>query len=59
MKAQYGLDAATVQDMDPLQLGWFDADLVASTVQELREVFGIASEFDPTTLYTNDFVQEP
>jgi NitT/TauT family transport system substrate-binding protein len=59
LEAQYGLDAATVEGMEPLQLGWFDEDLVASTVPELREVFGIETEFDPTTLYTNDFVQEP
>jgi NitT/TauT family transport system substrate-binding protein len=59
LEAQYGLDAGTVQDMDPLQLGWFDADLVASTVPELTEVFGISQTFDPTTLYTNDFVEQP
>jgi NitT/TauT family transport system substrate-binding protein len=57
--AQYGLDAAAVEGMDPLQLGWFDADLVASTVPELQEVFAITETFDPTTLYTNDFVAEP
>jgi len=57
--AQYGLDADTVQDMDPLQLGWFDADVVASTVPELQEVFEISETFDPTTLYTNEFVAEP
>lgn len=57
--AQYGLDAASVEGMDPLQLGWFDADLVATTVPELQDAFGIVQTFDPTTLYTNDFVQEP
>jgi NitT/TauT family transport system substrate-binding protein len=59
LTAQYGLDAATVEGMDPLQLGWWDADLVANTVPELKEAFGISQTFDPTTLYTNDFVQEP
>jgi ABC-type nitrate/sulfonate/bicarbonate transport system substrate-binding protein len=59
LEAQYGLDAETVQDMDPLQIGWFDADLVASTVPELKEAFGISQTFDPTTLYTNDFVEQP
>lgn len=57
--AQYGLDAETIQDMEPLQLGWFDADLVASTAVELQEVFGISQTFDPTTLYTNEFVEQP
>jgi NitT/TauT family transport system substrate-binding protein len=57
--AQYGLDAAEVEGMEPLELGWFDADLVASTVPELKEAFSIATEFDPTTLYTNEFVKQP
>jgi NitT/TauT family transport system substrate-binding protein len=59
LEAQYGLDAATVQDMEPGQLGWFDADLVANAVPELSEVFGVEQTFDPTTLYTNQFVQQP
>jgi NitT/TauT family transport system substrate-binding protein len=59
LEAQYGLDAATVEGMDPLQLGWWDEDLVASTVPELEEAFGISQTFDPTTLYTNQFVEEP
>lgn len=57
--AQYGLDADTVEGMDPLQLGWFDADVVASTVPELERAFGISQTFDPTTLYTNEFVEQP
>jgi NitT/TauT family transport system substrate-binding protein len=58
LEAQYGLDAATVKDMDHLQLGWFDKDLVAKTVPELKMAFGIAGDIDPTTLYTNEFVAE-
>jgi ABC-type nitrate/sulfonate/bicarbonate transport system substrate-binding protein len=59
LKAQYDLDAATVGPMDPLQLGWFDAALVAKTVPELKDAFGIGTVFDPTALYTNEFVAQP
>jgi NitT/TauT family transport system substrate-binding protein len=59
LKAQYGLAADSVADLDPLQLGWFDADLVASTIPELKDAFGVVQDFDPTTLYTNEFVAEP
>jgi ABC-type nitrate/sulfonate/bicarbonate transport system substrate-binding protein len=59
LKAQYGLDTATVQKMKPLQLGWFDPNLVASTLPELKTLFNINRTFDPTTLYTNRFVERP
>ncbi len=59
LKAQYGLDAATVQKMKPLQLGWFDPNLVASTLPELKTLFNINRTFDPAALYTNRFVERP
>jgi NitT/TauT family transport system substrate-binding protein len=59
LKAQYGLDAATVQKMRPLQLGWFDPQLVAMTLPELKTMFKIDKTFDPTTLYTNRFAEHP
>jgi hypothetical protein len=57
--AQYGLDADAVEGVEPLQLGWFDPELVAKTLPELRRVFEVEEEFDPTALYTNEFVREP
>jgi NitT/TauT family transport system substrate-binding protein len=59
LKAQYGLDAATVQKMKPQQLGWFDPQLVASTLPELEKMFKITRTFVPTTLYTNRFAERP
>ena len=59
MVAQYGLDAATAQNMQALQLGWFDPQLVADTIPELNNLFGTDPAIDPTTLYTNQFVQQP
>ena len=59
LKAQYGLDAATVQKMKPAQLGWFDPALVASTLPDLKTMFKINKTFDPATLYTNRFAEHP
>jgi NitT/TauT family transport system substrate-binding protein len=59
LKAQYGLDTQTVQRMQPMQLGWFDADLVKNTIPDLKTLFSIKKTFDPTTLYTNQYVQQP
>jgi NitT/TauT family transport system substrate-binding protein len=59
LKAQYGLDPQTVQSMKPLQLGWFDPDLVKNTVPKLKPLFTINKDFDPTTLYTNQYVEQP
>ena len=59
VKAQYGLDAAAVRKMRPLQLGWFDPELVATTLPELKTMFKISETFDPTTLYTNRFAEHP
>jgi NitT/TauT family transport system substrate-binding protein len=59
LEVQYGIDPEAVQDVDPLTLGWWDGQLIADTIPDLRETFGIATEFDPTTLYTNDYVTEP
>ncbi|MHB8730244.1 MAG: ABC transporter substrate-binding protein [bacterium] len=59
LKAQYGLDAATVQKMKPAQLGWFDPQLVSATLPELRTMFKIGKIFTPTTLYTNRFAEHP
>lgn len=59
LEAQYGLDAETVEGMEPLELGWFDPELVADTVPRLTEVFEVGQTFDPTSLYTNEFVQQP
>jgi NitT/TauT family transport system substrate-binding protein len=59
LKAQYGLDAATVQKMKPAQLGWFDPQLVSATLPELRTMFKISKIFTPTTLYTNRFAEHP
>jgi len=59
LKAQYGLDPDKVQTMKPLSLGWFDPDLVKNTTRDLKELFSINTNFDPTTLYTNQFVEKP
>ena len=59
LEAQYGIDPEEAANMDPLALGWFDPDLIASTLPDLRQLFEIEMEFDPTSLYTNDFVAEP
>lgn len=57
MKAQFGIDSETAKKLRPLQLGWFDADLIARTVPQLKKLFEIKRDFDPTTLYTNQFVE--
>ena len=57
--AQYGLSTEEAMDMDPLTVGWFDVELIANTLPRLRVLFDIETEFDPTTLYTNQFVQQP
>ena len=59
MEAQYGIDPAAAEDMDPLSLGWFDAEFITITLPALRELFDISTDFDPTTLYTNEFVKQP
>jgi NitT/TauT family transport system substrate-binding protein len=59
LKAQYGLDPQTVQGMQPLQVGWFDPDLVKNTIPDLQTLFSINKSFDPATLYTNQYVQHP
>ena len=59
LKAQYGLESDAVQKMQPLQVGWFDADLVKTTMPDLKTLFSINKTFDPTTLYTNEYMQKP
>ena len=59
LEVQYGIDPSAAEGADPLTLGWWDPDLIAGTIPDLRETFGIATEFDPATLYTNDFVTQP
>jgi NitT/TauT family transport system substrate-binding protein len=55
----YGLNTATVAKMKALQLGWISPALVAKTVPELVTLFGIKKQFDPTTLYTNQYMEGP
>ncbi len=52
-------DPAATAKMTPAQFGYFDADLVAKTVPELEELFSMKTKFDPTTLYTNQFMAPP
>jgi NitT/TauT family transport system substrate-binding protein len=59
LKAQNGLESDQVRSMRPLQLGWFDPDLVKNTLPELRTLFSIDKTFEPTTLYTNQYVEQP
>lgn len=59
LKAQYGIDTSTVASMQPLALGWFDPKLVANTLPQLKDLFGVTGTYDPTTLYTNQFVTQP
>jgi ABC-type nitrate/sulfonate/bicarbonate transport system substrate-binding protein len=59
LDVQYGIDPEAVADVDPLTLGWWDPDLIAGTIPDLRETFGVETEFDPTTLYTNDYMTQP
>jgi NitT/TauT family transport system substrate-binding protein len=59
LKAQYGIETEAAKKMRPAQLGWYDAALIARTLPELRTLFNIKKDFDPTTLYTNQFVERP
>lgn len=59
MRAQYGISTEEASTMEPLELGCWDAQLVASTLPELRELFDVEREFDPASLYTNQFVECP
>jgi NitT/TauT family transport system substrate-binding protein len=52
-------NAATVAKETPAQFGYFDASLIAKTVPELESLFDIKTKFDPTTLYTNQFMEAP
>jgi NitT/TauT family transport system substrate-binding protein len=59
MSAQYGVSTETAKTKRPGQLGWYDADFIAKTLPELKTLFNIKKTFDPTTLYTNQFVERP
>jgi NitT/TauT family transport system substrate-binding protein len=59
LEVQYGIDPEAVESADPLTIGWWDPDLIAGTIPDLRETFGVETEFDPTTLYTNDYMTQP
>lgn len=59
MSAQYGVDTATAKTKRPGQLGWYDAAFISKTIPELRTLFNIKKDFDPATLYTNQFVERP
>jgi NitT/TauT family transport system substrate-binding protein len=52
-------NSATVAKETPAQFGYFSAGLIAKTVPELEQLFGIKKKFDPTTLYTNQFMEAP
>ena len=52
-------DASVVAKQTPAQFGYFDADLIAKTVPELETLFSMKTKFDPTTLFTNQFMQAP
>jgi NitT/TauT family transport system substrate-binding protein len=55
----YGWNPATVAKENPLQLGYISPALVAKTVPELQKLFSINKTFDPTTLYTNQYMESP
>jgi NitT/TauT family transport system substrate-binding protein len=60
MVAQYGIVSEVAAAMDdPLAIGWFDPELIANTLPDLKLLFDIGTDFDPTTLYTNQFVAQP
>jgi ABC-type nitrate/sulfonate/bicarbonate transport system substrate-binding protein len=59
LQAQYGLDTQKVQSMKPMSLGWFDPQLVKDTMPQLNTLFTISKTFEPTALYTNQFVEQP
>lgn len=59
VRLQYGFDPEKAKTMKPAQLGWYDATVIAKTLPELRTLFNIKKDFDPTTLYTNQFVERP
>jgi NitT/TauT family transport system substrate-binding protein len=59
LKLQYGIETEAAKKMRPAQLGWYDAALIAKTLPELKTLFSIKKDFDPTTLYTNQFVERP
>jgi len=59
MSAQYGVTTEMAKTKRPGQLGWYDADFIAKTLPELKTLFNIKKTFDPTTLYTNQFVERP
>lgn len=59
IRLQYGIDPEKAKTMKPAQLGWYDAAVIAKTLPELKTLFNIKKDFDPTTLYTNQFVERP
>jgi len=59
VRLQYGFDPEKAKTMKPAQLGWYDAAVIAKTLPELKTLFNIKKDFDPTTLYTNQFVERP
>ena len=52
-------DPAKVKQLSPLQLAWREPSQVTGIVQLAQEVFGVSSNTDPNTLYTNQFAQHP
>jgi NitT/TauT family transport system substrate-binding protein len=52
-------NAATAAKETPAQFGYFSADLIAKTVPELEQLFGMKTKFNPATLYTNRFMAAP
>ena len=59
LKAQNALDPESAKQLRPMQIGWFDPQLVAKTLPELKTLFNMKTIFDPTTLYTNAFMEKP
>ncbi len=59
LKAQNALDPESAKKLRPLQIGWFDPQLVSKTLPELKTVFNMKTTFEPTSLYTNQFVEKP
>lgn len=52
-------DPVKVQQLTPFQLAWQDPAQVAGVVQLAQQVFGATGNIDPSTVFTNQFAQQP
>ena len=56
---EVGYNATTIGNLTPLKFGWMNATTVQGIVKASTQIFNLTRSVDPTTLYTNQFVQQP